>query len=101
MPNAWSTKDERQYEHIRDSARKRGRSAARANAIAARTVNQRRREEGRTRSGRKTTSGTGNPHTSLEDRTKVELQNRARELDIDGRSRMTKDELVAAIRRKQ
>jgi hypothetical protein len=62
-------------------------------------VNKQRRESGETRSGRKTTSGTGNPNRSLEDRTKQDLHNRARQMDIEGRSRMSKRELVLAIRK--
>ena len=50
-------KDERQYEHIKDSEQERGASEDRAKEIAARTVNKRRREEGRTPSKR--TQGTG------------------------------------------
>jgi plasmid stabilization system protein ParE len=99
MPQAWSDKDERQYEHIEDSARERGRSTGRAKEIAARTVNKQRREEGRTRSGRKTTSGSGNPMHRLEDRSKQELYNRAKQLRIDGRSKMSKQQLVRAIRK--
>jgi plasmid stabilization system protein ParE len=99
MPQAWSSKDERQYEHIKDSARERGASKSRAKEIAARTVNKERREEGRTKSGRTSTSGTGNPTHRLEDRSKQELYNRARELDIDGRSKMSKQQLVRAIRK--
>ena len=98
MPQAWSNKDERQYEHIKDSAEDRGVASERAKEIAARTVNKQRREEGRTKSGRTTTSGTGNPNRSLDDRTKQELYNRAKHLGIDGRSSMSKDELVRAIR---
>jgi hypothetical protein len=50
-PQAWSDKDERQYEHIKESSKKRGgRSAKRAKEIAARTVNKQRAEEGRTKS---------------------------------------------------
>lgn len=101
MPKAWSDKDERMYEEIKKSSRDRGRSEDRAEEIAARTVNKKRREEGRTKSGRTTTSGTGNPNASLEERTKQELYNRAKELDIDGRSKMSKDELVRAIRQAQ
>jgi hypothetical protein len=37
------------------------------------------------------------PHR-LEDRTKEQLYARAQELDIEGRSQMTKDELIDAIR---
>ena len=92
----WSRKDERQYEHIKDSQEDRGSSEKRAKEIAARTVNKTRREEGRT--PQSSTQGTGNPNASLEDRSKQELYNRAREMNIDGRSRMNKQELVEAIR---
>jgi hypothetical protein len=96
MPE-WSEKDERQYEHVKQSARERGRKEDRASEIAARTVNKQRREEGRTPNSR--TSGTGNPATRLEKRSRDELYNRARELGIRGRSKMDKSELVEAIRR--
>ena len=96
MPKAWSSKDERMYEHVKDSELDRGRSTDKAKEIAARTVNKQRREEGRTPN--RTTKGTGNPNRSLEARSKRELYNRSKELDIEGRSRMTKDELVDAIR---
>ena len=98
MPS-WSRKDERKYAHIQETAVDRGTSEDRAKEIAARTVNKDRREEGRTPN--KTTQGTGNPKRGLESRTKQELYNRARELKVEGRSRMDKDELVRAIRGKQ
>jgi len=97
MPDAWSDKDERMYEHVKDSERERGRTKDRPKEIAARTVNKQRREEGRTPN--RTTQGTGNPNSGLEARSKRELYNRAKELDIEGRSGMSKDELVRAIRR--
>ncbi len=50
MPKAWSAKDERQYEHVKESEKKEGRSTARAKEIAARTVNKERKKEGRTKS---------------------------------------------------
>lgn len=94
MPQqAWSDKDERQYEHIKESSQERGESTRRAKEIAARTVNKRRREEGRTKSQRGRSGG-----ARLEDRTRKQLYERARELDIEGRSKMNKDELVHAIR---
>jgi len=100
MPqDAWSKKDERQYEHIRKSERERGRSSERAKEIAARTVNDQRRREGRTEN--RTTQGTGNPRSPLESRTVQQLRNRARELKIPGRSSMRKDELISAIRKEQ
>lgn len=97
MPQeSWSDKDERQYEHVKESEKERGRSEAKAKEIAARTVNEQRRKEGRTESRR--TSGTGNPNTRLENRSKEQLRNRAAELDIAGRSKMTKEELIKEIR---
>ncbi|MGH2972789.1 MAG: hypothetical protein ACRDLE_11820 [Gaiellaceae bacterium] len=50
MPQAWSNKRERQYEHIKDDERKRGHSLKRAKEIAARTVNKTRRQKGETKS---------------------------------------------------
>lgn len=92
----WSNKDERQYEHIKESSEERGVSEDRAKEIAARTVNKTRREHGKTPNKR--TQGTGNPNVSLADRNKDELMNRARDLNIRGRSKMNKDELVQALR---
>lgn len=50
MPKAWSKKDERQYEHVKESEKKEGKSTDRAKEIAARTVNKQRKKEGRTKS---------------------------------------------------
>lgn len=96
MPERWSEKDERKYQHIKESEQERGKSASRAKEIAARTVNRDRREEGRT--SNETTEGTGNPNTPLESRTKDELYNIAQDMDIEGRSKMKKQELISAIR---
>ena len=99
MPSSWSDKDERMYDHVKDSELERGRTEDRAEEIAARTVNKQRREEGRTPN--RTTQGTGNPNNRLESRSKDELENRAAELGVEGRSTMSKDELIDAIRRKE
>ena len=49
MPqDAWSAKRERQYEHIKESELKQGRSTKRAKEIAASTVNKERAEKGET-----------------------------------------------------
>lgn len=100
MPQqSWTKKDERQYEHVKESEKERGKSEEEAEEIAARTVNKQRREEGKTEN--ETTRGTGNPNEPLDERTVEELRNRAEELDIEGRSEMDKDELVSAIRDRQ
>ena len=95
MPS-WTQKDRRQYEHIKENAEDRGQPEERAEEIAARTVNKHRRQSGRTPN--KTTQGTGNPNTSLEDRTVDELRNLAADKNIRGRSKMRKAELVKALR---
>jgi hypothetical protein len=95
MPS-WTNKDQRQYEHIKEGYEHRGTDEDRAQEIAARTVNKERREEGRTPNSR--TEGTGNPRHGLESRSKAELENRARQLHIRGRSTMSKTDLVKAIR---
>lgn len=97
MPDAWSNKDERQYEHVKDSMEDKGKKEKEAEEIAARTVNKQRRKESRTPNKR--SQGTGNPNTRLEDRTRQELYNKASELNISGRSKMKKSELVQAIRK--
>jgi hypothetical protein len=53
MPRGGTAKDERQYEHIKDSAKKSGKSTKRAKQIAAATVNKKRSSEGRTKKGSK------------------------------------------------
>ncbi len=50
MPIKGTAKEKRQYEHIKDSAKKRGTSTKRAKEIAARTVNKQ-------KSSKKTSSG--------------------------------------------
>ena len=50
MPQkSWSAKDERQYEHIKESEKERGASEKTAERIGAATVNKERAKEGRTK----------------------------------------------------
>ena len=104
------TKRARQYEHIKDSAKSRGASEDRAEELAARTVNKERARTGesRTRSrssvrGRSPSvrggqrSGTNRP----KGQTKEQLYNQAKRLNIKGRSRMNKRQLLAAVNRKK
>lgn len=93
MPKQWTNKEERQYEHIKDSVKQRG--GSRAKEIAARTVNKQRRKQGKTNNSR--SSGTGNRNKSLSERTRAELYNQAAKKNIAGRSRMTKQQLVEAL----
>jgi hypothetical protein len=97
MPKAWSNKDERMYEHIKESSLERGKDEETAEEIAARTVNKQRREEGRTPNKR--TEGTGNPNKPLEQRSRDELYNIAKERKVKGRSSMSKDELVQTLKK--
>jgi len=97
MPRAWSNKDERMYQHIKDSEKKQGKDESTAEEIAARTVNKERRKEGRTPNKR--TQGTGNPNKPLQERTRDELYNIAKEKNIQGRSKMSKAELAKAVGR--
>ena len=99
MPKAWNNKEERQYEHIKNSAAERGASDRRAKELAARTVNKQRRQQGKTSNTR--TQGTGNPNLPLDERTRDELYNQAKQLQISGRSKMSKHELVNAIQDSQ
>ena len=100
------TKRARQYEHIKKSAKEQGASTDRAEEIAARTVNKERARSGESRERSRTStrdmsssrrgglrSGTNRP----KGRTKEQLYNEAKNLGIEGRSRMTKAQLQRAI----
>ena len=100
------TKRSRQYTKIKRSARKRGASASRASEVAARTVNKNRARSGesRTRSRSSTRgaspssrggqrSGTNRP----KGQTKEQLYNKAKRLNVEGRSSMSKSQLQRAV----
>jgi len=102
--DAWSRKDERMYEHVKESEKDRG--SERAEEIAARTVNKHRREEGRTKEQQQqqrhgSDASGGGSDGGLEAKKKEELYNQAKEMEIHGRSRMNKKELIDAIRDKR
>src|ERR671930_2462804 len=99
------TKRARQYEHIKESEKRQGRSTGRAKEIAARTVNKEKARSGESRSrsrtstrdissgrrgGRRSGSGGGG-------RTRDQLYNDAKRLNIEGRSRMNKRQLQRAV----
>ena len=109
MPQqAWSKKRERQYKHIKEGLRERGQSEDKAEEIAARTVNKERARHGEARessrlsrtdlsSGRR---GGLRSHAGPGGRTRDQLYEEAKDLNIKGRSRMTKAQLQAAVNRK-
>ena len=108
MPQAkWSEKRERQYDHIKQSLKKRGRSGDVAEEIAARTVNKERARHGESetasRSSTKDVSsgrrGGRRSHTGPAGRTFAQLYNEAKSKGIKGRSKMNKRELLAAVGR--
>jgi hypothetical protein len=104
------TKRARQYEHIKESERRQGASEDRAEEIAARTVNKERARAGESRERSSTStrdisssrrgglrSGTNRP----KGRTKKQLYNEARHMNIEGRSSMSKAELERAVDRRK
>ena len=101
MPKAWSNKRERQYEHIKESEKKQGRSTKRAKEIAARTVNKQRAEAGEAKSkSSSSTSSSAKTTSSSNGKTKSQLYAKAKRLGIEGRSKMNKAELQRAVTRK-
>ena len=106
MPSTWTEKQERKYEHIRDSERDQGAPPRRAKEIAARTVNKERAQKGQTRTASRSStndmsssrrggqrSGTNRP----KGRTKAQLYNEAKQRGVQGRSKMTKAQLQRAV----
>jgi hypothetical protein len=100
------TKRAREYEHIKDSERKQGRSEGRAKEIAARTVNKDRARAGESRTKSRTSTkdmsssrrGGQRSGTNREKgRTRDQLYQEARKLNIDGRSQMNKSQLQRAV----
>ena len=100
------TKRARQYEHVKASERQQGRSEERAEEIAARTVNKERARAGESRQASRTSTqdmssgrrgGQRSGKAGPRGRTRDQLYNEARQLGIDGRSKMDKGQLQRAI----
>lgn len=99
MTQVWSKKREEQHRAIRDRMHDNGAAMDRVEEIADRVENKQRRFVGEIESA--ATRGTGNPDTRLDMLTKDELYSIARQYDLEGRSKMTKDKLISAIRHRQ
>ncbi|MDX6609119.1 MAG: hypothetical protein QOF85_1044 [Solirubrobacterales bacterium] len=99
------SKRARQYEHIKQSEKKSGRSEKRAEEIAARAVNKERARGGESRSRSRTStnersaSSRGGTRSGKGPggRTREQLYNDARKLGIEGRSKMSKSQLQRAV----
>jgi hypothetical protein len=111
MPQeAWSAKRERQYEHIKEGAKKQGASTKRAKELAARTVNKERARSGEARTSSRSSTrdmssgrrgGLRSGTRRATGQTKEQLYNQAKRLNIKGRSSMNKRQLLAAVNRKK
>jgi len=107
MPqSAWSNKRERQYEHIKESAEERGTSTKRAKEIAARTVNKERARSGEAKSSSRLSrtdmssgkrGGKRSGTNREKGRTKEQLYNEAKKMNVPGRSQMNKQQLQRAV----
>jgi len=106
----WTAKQERKYEHIKEGEQKSGSSTKRAKEIAARTINKERAKKGQTRTASRSSvqdmsssrrgglrSGTSRP----KGRTKEQLYNEAKRMNIAGRSKMNKAQLQRAVDRRK
>jgi hypothetical protein len=107
MPQGSSPKRERQYEHIKEGLKKRGRSEDTAEEIAARTVNKERARAGEAKQKSRTSTndisssrrGGLRSHSGSQGRTKEQLYNEAKNKNIKGRSKMSKAQLEKAVGR--
>jgi hypothetical protein len=107
MPQqGWTPKQERKYEHIRDSEEEQGVPEKRAKEIAARTINKERAQKGQSKTASRSSvedmpsaqrggqrSGTNRP----KGRTRDQLYNEAKQRGVDGRSKMNKEQLRRAV----
>ena len=107
-PAGSSRKRERQYEHIKEGAEKRGTSEKRAEEIAARTVNKERARSGESRSASRTSvkdpksaseRGGQRSHSGAQGPTRDQLYEEAKKRNVEGRSSMNKEQLRKALGR--
>ena len=106
MPTSWTDKQERKYQHIVESEKDSGESPKRAKEIAARTVNKERAQKGQTRTASRSSvddisssrrGGLRSGRSGPRGRTRDQLYNEARQMGIEGRSKMNKEQLRRAV----
>jgi hypothetical protein len=106
MPQqAWSSKRERQYGHIKRQQKAQGRSEDVAEEIAARVVNKERARAGEARTSSRTSTedissarrGGLRSHSGPGGRTRDQLYEEAKRKNVKGRSKMTKAQLEKAV----
>ena len=107
MPQqAWNAKRERQYKHIKEGLRERGTSEDKAEEIAARTVNKERARSGEARESSRLSrtdisssrrGGIRSGTRRAKGRTRDQLYEEAKDLNIEGRSKMNKAQLQRAV----
>jgi len=105
MPREWTDTQERKYKHIVESQRERGASTDLAEEIAARTINKERARKGQSKTASRSSvadlssSRRGGLRSAggARGRTRDQLYNEARQMGIDGRSKMNKEQLRRAV----
>jgi hypothetical protein len=104
------TKRARQYEHVKRSQKRQGRSTSRAKEIAARTVQKERARSGQSRTRSRTSTrdissgrrgGQRSGRSGPRGRTRDQIYNEAAKLNVRGRSRMNKRQLQSAVAAKK
>jgi hypothetical protein len=109
MPQpGWSPKRERQFEHVKSGLLERGMHEEKAEEIAARTVNKERARRGEAKTASRSSiedissgrRGGLRSHDGPGGRTYRQLYNEARDRGIDGRSSMSKSQLLRAVEAK-
>ena len=100
------TKRARQYEHIKESQKDQGASESRAEEIAARTVNKEKARHGESRTSSRSSTkdissgrrgGLRSNSSRSKGRTRDQLYNEAKDRNIEGRSKMNKEQLRRAV----
>jgi hypothetical protein len=100
------TKRARQYEHIKEGLEQRGTAESKAEEIAARTVNKERARHGEARTSSKLSrrdlspgrrGGIRSGRKRPKGRTRDQLYEEARRMNVPGRSKMNKGQLQRAV----